>query len=65
MTSQGMLPEVRRLGDEHHGRYALFILHLRETYRTLYETDIKLTSPLKDESGIVDQDQPDQQKELH
>ncbi len=58
VVSPSMLPEVRRLGEGHQQRFRFFIAQLQETYRTLYEAEIKLTGPLKDESNIVDEDKP-------
>lgn len=55
VVSPGMLPEVRRLGEEHRERFLFFIAQLRETYHTLYEAEIKLTGPLRDEGNIIDE----------
>ncbi|HZU03387.1 MAG TPA: DUF3102 domain-containing protein [Ktedonobacteraceae bacterium] len=55
VTSTDMLPEVRRLGEGHEFRFRAFVAQLRQTYQTLYEADIKLTGPLKEESTIVDE----------
>jgi Protein of unknown function (DUF3102) len=59
VTSSSMLAEVRRLGEgQQQQRFRFFIEQLQQTYQTLYEAEIKLTGPLKDESTIVDEDPP-------
>ena len=56
--------EVRRLEEGHHkDRFIYFLAQIRAAYSALYEADIKPSGPLTDESIIVDEDQPKNEKE--